>query len=79
MDDIGAGETHDEAYHRLRVCMGVSEEGESSLRFRVSVPSDWRRSALAAQVGETFLRIVGHLLDEVVSARSGGGHRIPRR
>ena len=22
VDDIGVGETHDEAYHRLRVCMG---------------------------------------------------------
>ena len=33
-DEIGANETHDEseAYHRLRCCMGVAEEGEPTPR-----------------------------------------------
>ena len=28
VDNLGGNETHDEAYHRLRICMGVAEEAE---------------------------------------------------
>ena len=65
---------HNEAYHRLRCCMGVTEEREqpprasgfSRLRredVRACLASGGEQH-LVARVGQ-FLRIMGHQLDEV--------------
>ena len=46
-DDVGAGETHDEAYHRLRCCMGVTEEREPTPQASGSAVSDLKMFVLA--------------------------------
>ena len=65
VDDIGAGETHDEAYHRLR----VSEEG-SSPRFSGFTAQQLEEvsSCITSTSGGSahgLLRIIGHLLDQL--------------
>ena len=74
VDDLGGNETHDEAYHRLRTCMGVAEETEPLPRasgfsnHRMEEVSSCLSSAgeahLIARLGQ-LPRIVGHLLEGV--------------
>ena len=73
VDDLGGNETHDEAYHRLRICMGVAEETEPlprSSKFSSTygrgaiVPFKWGEANLIVRLGQ-FLRVVGHLLEDV--------------
>ena len=72
--DLLEGETHDEAYHRLRICMGVAEETEPTpRRSGFSLVRIEEVQACLASGGDTnvvarlrqFLRVMRHLLGDV--------------
>ena len=78
-DDVGAGETHDEGYNSLRCSMWVAEEGEHAPR---SSGLEEVRDCLEVGQGYAlnrigqFLRIVGHLLEDVGYTCELRGHNM---
>ena len=68
LDDIGAGDTHDEGYHRMRCSMRVAEQREPHPRCSGFSARGLEKVHECLQSGERHflnLRIFGHLLEDV--------------